>query len=71
MDIPRATPHSMTTNKLWGVKEVAEYLGVPKQTLYQWRTKGYGPSGRRVGKHVRYVPADVIAWFESLPSEVA
>jgi predicted DNA-binding transcriptional regulator AlpA len=61
----------MTTNKLWGVKDVADYLGIPVQTLYQWRTKGYGPRGRRVGKYVRYVPADVIEWFNKLPAEVA
>jgi hypothetical protein len=46
---------TVSTNKLWGVKEVAEYLGVPEQTLYQWRTRTYGPPGRRVGK---YRPAD-------------
>lgn len=58
----------MSTNKLWGIKDVSEYLGIPEQTLYQWRTKGYGPPGRRVGK---YIPADVIDWFRSLPAEVA
>jgi excisionase family DNA binding protein len=61
----------MSTNRLWGVKEVAEYLGVPEQTLYQWRTRRYGPPGRRVGKYVKYRPADVERWFESLPAEVA
>lgn len=52
---------------LWGPKELADYLGVPVQTIYQWRTKGYGPPGRRVGKHVRYRQADVEKWVESLP----
>lgn len=56
---------------LWGPKDVAEYLGVPVQTLYQWRTKNYGPPARRAGKHLRYSPAEVIAWFESLPTEAA
>jgi excisionase family DNA binding protein len=50
--------------KLWGPKEVAEYLGVPVQTLYQWRAgkRKYGPPGRRIGKHIRYRPADVEQW---------
>jgi excisionase family DNA binding protein len=56
---------------LWGPKEVADYLSVPVQTIYQWRTRGYGPPGRKVGKHVRYRPADVEAWFEAQPAEVA
>ncbi|GAB3479401.1 helix-turn-helix transcriptional regulator [Amycolatopsis cihanbeyliensis] len=49
---------------LWTVDDVATYLGVPKNTLYQWRTKGYGPTGRRIGKHIRYRPQDVDAWVE-------
>jgi excisionase family DNA binding protein len=57
--------------KLWGPKEVAEYLGIPVQTIYQWRTRGYGPPGRRIGKHVRYLPDDVVEWFTKLSTEVA
>jgi excisionase family DNA binding protein len=48
--------------KLWTVTDVSDYLGVPVNTLYQWRTKGYGPTGRRIGKHVRYRPEDVDTW---------
>lgn len=61
----------MNASKLWGIKDVAEYLGIPEQTLYQWRTKGYGPPGRRVGKYVRYRADDVVEWFDRLPAEVA
>lgn len=49
---------------LWGPKDVADYLGVPVSTIYQWRTRGYGPPGRRVGKYVRYRPEDVETWVE-------
>jgi excisionase family DNA binding protein len=52
-------------DRLWTVDDVADYLGVPKQTLYQWRTRGYGPAGCRVGKHVRYLRVDVEAWVEA------
>jgi predicted DNA-binding transcriptional regulator AlpA len=51
-------------NQLWGIKELAEYLGIPQQTLYQWRTKGYGPPGRRIGKYVKYLPSDVERWIK-------
>ena len=57
--------------KLWSIEELAAHLGIPKQTIYQWRTKGYGPPGRRVGKYVRFVPEDVQAWVESLPTGLA
>jgi predicted DNA-binding transcriptional regulator AlpA len=42
---------------------VAAYLGVPSATLYQWRYRGYGPRGRRVGRYLRYDPRDVRDWF--------
>jgi predicted DNA-binding transcriptional regulator AlpA len=52
-------------DKLWGINELAGYLGIPKQTLYQWRTKGYGPPGRRIGKYIKYLPSDVERWIEA------
>ena len=51
---------------LWGVEEVSAYLGVPVRTLYQWRTKNYSPHGIRVGRHLRYRVADVIAWLDKV-----
>lgn len=58
-------------SKLWGVAELAAYLGVPVNTIYAWRSKGYGPPGRKIGKYVRYLPADVEKWVASRPAEVA
>jgi len=51
------------SSKLMTINDVADHLGVPVNTLYQWRSKGYGPAGRRVGKYVRYRPEDVDAWI--------
>lgn len=47
------------------LSEVAVYLGVPEATLYRWRTRGDGPRGLRVGRHVRYQPQDVRDWITS------
>jgi predicted DNA-binding transcriptional regulator AlpA len=52
--------------RLWSAQDVSEYLGVPVQTLYDWRCKGYGPKGKRVGKYLRYDPAEVQRWFDEL-----
>ncbi|RTL67421.1 MAG: DNA-binding protein [Pseudonocardiaceae bacterium] len=60
-----------TMDKLLTLQQLAELLGVPAATVYQWRSKGYGPRGLRVGKHVRYRPADVEKWLTSLTGEVA
>ncbi|MGC5333034.1 helix-turn-helix domain-containing protein [Micromonospora sp. DT62] len=50
--------------KLWTVDDVADYLGVPVQTLYTWRKRRIGPPAGRVGRHLRYDPDAVRAWFE-------
>lgn len=60
-----------TAERLWTIEDVSAYLGIPVGTLYQWRSKEYGPPGRRMGKYVRYRPADVRAWVDSLSGEAA
>lgn len=59
----------MDHQELWNIDEVANYLGVPKQTIYAWRTTGYGPQGFRVGKHVRWRSSTVITWTLGLEQQ--
>ncbi|MEV0581370.1 helix-turn-helix domain-containing protein [Nonomuraea sp. NPDC050310] len=47
---------------MWSVDDVATFLGIPVATLYQWRHHRTGPRGRKIGRHLRYLPADVLAW---------
>ena len=58
-------------DRLWSVKDVSEYLGVPVHTLYAWRSAGTGPLGRRVGRLLRYRQPDVRDWVASLSTDVA
>jgi predicted DNA-binding transcriptional regulator AlpA len=53
----------LVADRLWTAEETADYLQVPKATLYQWRYLGTGPKAGRVGRHLRYDPEDVRAWF--------
>jgi excisionase family DNA binding protein len=53
-----------TVDPLWSVDDVAAYLRVPKATLYQWRYLGCGPKAIKVGRHLRYDPAEVRAWVK-------
>ena len=39
--------------------DVAEILGVPVATLYQWRYQQKGPRALRVGRHLRYRQQDL------------
>jgi predicted DNA-binding transcriptional regulator AlpA len=57
-----SSPRLVDAQELWDIDGVADYLGVTKQTIYSWRTTGYGPAGFRVGKHLRWRAATVINW---------
>ncbi|MGW0486588.1 helix-turn-helix transcriptional regulator [Streptomyces olivaceus] len=45
--------------------DLADLLGIPVETVYQWRRKQTGPRGFRVGRHLRFDPEDVRVWVES------
>lgn len=49
---------------LMSLKEVADFLGVSVQTVYQWRYRNEGPPGYRIGGRVRYRRADLEVWLE-------
>ncbi|MGW6654966.1 DNA-binding protein [Streptomyces sp. CB02130] len=51
--------------------DLADLLGVPVETVYQWRRKDIGPRGFRVGRHLRYDPEDVRAWVATLMDKEA
>ncbi|WP_328536450.1 helix-turn-helix transcriptional regulator [Streptomyces sp. NBC_00344] len=51
--------------------DLADLLGVPVETVYQWRRKHTGPRGFRVGRHLRFDPEDVRAWVATLMEEAA
>ncbi|MFJ2849492.1 helix-turn-helix transcriptional regulator [Streptomyces rubiginosohelvolus] len=51
--------------------DLADLLGVPVETVYQWRRKDTGPRGFRVGRHLRYDPEDIRAWVATLMDKEA
>ena len=62
--VPSAPKNTAPTcDKLWTVDDVSAFLGVSRNTLYQWRTRGEGPPAVRLGKHLRFDPDRVRAWF--------
>ena len=50
---------------LVSVDELAEYLGVPIRTIYDWRQTGHGPRGIRIGRHLKFAVSDVTAWLDT------
>jgi excisionase family DNA binding protein len=45
--------------------ELANYLGVPVATIYDWRVDGKGPRGIRIGRSVKFAVSDVQAWIDA------
>jgi predicted DNA-binding transcriptional regulator AlpA len=68
---PTTAQETVRPERRWGPEDVAAFLGVAVKTVYGWRCTGYGPRGRRVGRHVRYDPDEVRAWFDSLDTPEA
>lgn len=56
--------HTVSPAPLWSPTQVAEHLGVPLKTVYKWRSIGTGPRSMKIGKHLRYRPADVEGWLD-------
>ncbi|MGW0330508.1 helix-turn-helix transcriptional regulator [Streptomyces sp. NPDC003011] len=66
-DAPRALPSRYLTPD-----DLVEIFDLPSvETVDQWRRKRTGPRGFRVGRHLRFDPADVRAWVDSQRAGVA
>lgn len=61
------TVSSATDDRLWTVEDLSVFLGIPVPTLYRWRRYRCGPPCHRVGRHLRYLRQEVIAWLMDQP----
>ena len=50
-------------------REAAELLCVSFRTLQVWRSKGKGPAYIKLGRTVRYDPADLRRWIDQSREE--
>lgn len=46
-------------------EEIADYLGVPLGTVYQWSSRGGGPRLIKVGRHLRARWDDIEQWLDA------
>ncbi len=62
----------MRNDEKWlSPQELGELLNIPLQSIYRWRYSQQGPSGYRIGRHVRYRASDVEAWLSGQRDERA
>ncbi len=51
-------------DRLLGIREVSDILGVPVRTLHRWRAHGDGPPGVRLaGTTVRWRRSALLGWI--------
>jgi excisionase family DNA binding protein len=49
--------------------QASAYLQIPVETLRRWRGLGTGPKFAKVGRHVRYRPAELDRWLQQRERE--
>ena len=52
-----------TRERLWTVREAAEFLRLGRNTVYEWAASGKLPS-LRLGSRIRFMPSAVRRWVE-------
>jgi len=59
------TPEPAPVDTILTIDQAAQYLSIPKATLYTWRTRrvGFGPRAIKVGGCLRYRRSDLDAWI--------
>ena len=63
--LPVMNTHDLGLEPLMGVEELAEYLGVPVQTIYDWRVAGTAPRAFKFGKRLKFAVSDVQSWLRA------
>lgn len=58
-------PKTVSPPVFMSPESLAEYLDLPVRAIYQWRYKGTGPPGIKVGKHVRFRRTEVDQWIDA------
>ena len=65
MRCPDVSGRNGVDKTYFSATEGAEYLGLPPQTLANWRSQGRGPRYAKLGSRVVYGRADLKGFFEA------
>ena len=67
MDTDATTP----TAPMMTLSELATFLSVSNQALYDLRSQGRGPRGFRVGRQLRFRASEIEAWLAAMEADDA
>lgn len=54
--------------RLWTVRDVAQFLGVHEKTIYDWAARGDLPCFR-LGNRLRFSPTELTRWVSARKEE--
>lgn len=57
------------SDAIWGKAQLADFLGISPRTFDQWRYRGTGPRGFRVGRYVKWRKSEVLRWVTEQESQ--
>ena len=55
-------------DRLWTVRDVAQFLGVHEKTIYDWAARGDLPCFR-LGNRLRFSPTELTRWVSARKEE--
>lgn len=56
------TTNDVKPEPLMTIEDLSGYLQIPVGTIYKWNSRGTGPAHLKIGRHVRYLRAEVDRW---------
>jgi predicted DNA-binding transcriptional regulator AlpA len=57
-------------DRLLDTTEVADYLGIPVNSLKMWRYRRTGPPWLKLGRHVRYRQTTLERWLDGQEGQI-
>jgi len=61
----------LAADRLLDTDEVAEYLGIPSNSLKMWRYRRTGPPWLKLGRHVRYRLTAIERWLDDQENQIS
>jgi excisionase family DNA binding protein len=65
--LSRCQGHPLALEEFLTVEDLCNWLKISKNTIYKWRALPDPIPAIRVGKYLRFVPSEVLAWLGRRP----
>ncbi len=67
-DVAKESNYKDLGDRLWTVRDVAQFLGMHEKTVYEWASRGELPCFR-IGNRLRFSPTELTRWVSARKEE--